>query len=278
MDWALVLASQGINALIDDGADGAGWGLVVMETDYPAAMKAIRLYRRENRHWRWRPTLPGSSMVFDWRVVFWVLLMAGFYWFSMVARPYFSVAGRMDNAAVLAGQWWRIFTAILLHANPAHLAANLSVGTILLGLAMGRFGAGIGLLATFLAGALGNLAGLLLYSPSHLGVGASGMVMGGLGMLAAQSLKQPRHDLIARKNILRSLAAGLLLFVFFGTDPHADIVAHLGGFIGGLLFGIILLRLPAAWRNTKTDLAALLGFAGLVMISSWLALHAPALH
>lgn len=54
MDWALVLASQGVNAIIDDGADGPGWGLIVDTADYPAAIRAIRLYRQENRHWRWR--------------------------------------------------------------------------------------------------------------------------------------------------------------------------------------------------------------------------------
>src|SRR5690242_20445444 len=129
MDWALVLASQGIDAFIDGGADGAGWGLVVSAADYPAAMRAIRLYRRENRHWRWRQPLRPHGLVFDWRVCFWGMLMAGFHWLSWKAGPGFQEAGRMDNAAVQAGDWWRIFSAVLLHADIGHLASNVAIGT-----------------------------------------------------------------------------------------------------------------------------------------------------
>src|SRR5271163_492436 len=77
MDWALVLASQGIEAVIEHDAEGTGWGLVVATTDHEAALRSIRLYRLENRHWHWRQPLAG--LIFDWRVFLWGLLMTGFY-------------------------------------------------------------------------------------------------------------------------------------------------------------------------------------------------------
>lgn len=271
MDWGLVLASQGISAIIDEGADGPGWGLVVAASDYPNAMEAIRLYRLENRHWRWRQPLPWRGVVFDWRVGFWGILMVMFYFLSQMSRPDFQAAGCMNNSAVLAGEWWRIFSAMLLHANVGHLAANVSLGMVLLGLAMGRFGTGMGLLAAFLAGAGGNVAGLLLYPASHLGVGASGMVMGGLGMLAAQSVQLVRSNSLSRANVLKGVLGGVMLFAFFGLSPDADVIAHLGGFVTGLLLGVVLLSTPAAWQNYKTDMAAAIGFIGLLVTTSWLA-------
>ncbi len=174
MDWALVLMSQGIEATIDDGADGTGWGLLVPTAEYPAAIQAIKLYRSENRHWRWRQPVPWLGFLFDWKVGLWSLLVIAFYTLSHTTRPEMQLAGCMDNSAVWAGQWWRIFTAMLLHADISHLASNVIFGTVLLGLTMGRYGSGLGLLASYLSGAAGNAAGLIAYPPSHLGVGASG--------------------------------------------------------------------------------------------------------
>ena len=270
MDWALVLASQGINAVIDRSEE-LGWGLVVAAADYPAAREAIRLYRRENRHWRWRQPLPWRGAAFDGRIIFWGVLLVAFHFLTQISRPDFSTAGRMDNAAVLAGEWWRIFTAMLLHANLAHLAANVSLGIVLLGLAMGRYGTGTGLLAAYLAGAGGNVAGLLLYPATHLGVGASGMVMGGLGMLAAQSVFWLRGHSPNRKHVIRGIFAGVLLFALFGLSPEADVIAHVGGFVTGLLLGGMLLSLPAGWLNPQTDRAAGLIFCALLILTSWLA-------
>jgi membrane associated rhomboid family serine protease len=266
MDWALVLASQGIQAIIDDTE---GWGLIVSTADYPTAVEHIRLYRLENRYWRWRHPI-GHGFVFDWSVVLWAVMLMAVFYLSRTIRPDWERMGCMDNSAVLSGEWWRLFTAILLHGSLAHLAANLTLGAVLLGLVMGRYGAGLGLLASYFAGAGGNLAGLMVYPNSHLGVGASGMVMGGLGLLAAQSLTSLRIQR-NRKFVLRSLIAGTLLFVLFGFSPEADVVAHVGGFVSGLVLGWLLIRFPFITRNRKLNIFAGLLLVVLVVTTSWLA-------
>jgi rhomboid protease GluP len=273
MDWGLVLLSQGIAATIDEDADGAGWGLLVSTAEYPAAMRALRLYRLENRHWHWRQPLSSSGFLFDWNACFWAALLIGFYFLSHTFRPEFQIAGRMDSSAVRAGEWWRLFTAILLHADIAHLVSNVSLGLVLLGLTMGRFGGGPGLLATYLAGAAGNVAGLLIYPNQHFGVGASGMVMGGLGMLAAQSVTLLRRNPISRKYVLRALMAGAMLFALFGLSPETDVVAHFFGFASGILFGAVLLRLPPRWLNAKIHWGAGLLLFSLAAITVWLAVN-----
>jgi membrane associated rhomboid family serine protease len=265
MDWALVLASQGIEAGIDD-ADG--WSLIVAATDYPAALKNIQLYRLENRYWRWRHPI-SQGFVFDWTIILWAVLLITIFYSSRTIRPDWERMGCMDNSAVMSGEWWRLFTAMLLHGSVAHLAANLTLGTLLLGLAMGRFGAGIGLLIAYFAGVGGNLAGLFIYSGTHLGVGASGMVMGGLGMLASQSLAFLRVQ-TKRRFGLRTLIAGLLLLTLFGFSPEADVVAHVGGFVSGLVLGWMLIRFPAMTQNRKLNVAAGLLLIMLVATTSWL--------
>ena len=271
MDWGLVLMSQGIAATIDDGADGGGWCLWVPTPEYPAALRAIRLYRWENRHWRWRQPLPWRGFHFDWKILLWALLLTVFHSVSFASGTAMEVAGCMDNRAVRLGEWWRIFSAMLLHANAAHLVSNISLGVVLLGLAMGRYGSGAGLLAAYLAGAAGNLAGLVLYPPSHRSLGASGMVMGGLGLLAVQSVPLLRRGVLGRKYVLRGLLAGLMLFVLLGLSPETDVVAHFGGFLAGLALGAVLVSLPKSWRNSTADTAAAIIFGGLLVVTSWLA-------
>jgi membrane associated rhomboid family serine protease len=271
LDWGLVLMSQGIAATMDDGADGTGWCLWVATADLPAALRALRLYQWENRHWHWRQPLPWRGFHFDWKIVLWALLLIIVHAISVTSVRDVALAGRMDSAAVRAGEWWRLFTAMLLHADVAHLVSNVSLGVVLLGLAMGRYGSGLGLLAAYLAGAAGNLAGLLVYPMPHYGVGASGMVMGGLGLLAAQSVTLLRHGSIGRMYVVRGILAGVMLFVLFGLSPETDVVAHFGGFVAGLALGGLLVCLPPRWQNPWTDTAAAIIFGGLLLATGWLA-------
>jgi membrane associated rhomboid family serine protease len=275
MDWGLVLMSQGIAPIIDEGAAGQGWGLLVPTTDYPAALRAIQLYRRENRHWRWHWLAPVQERgrPFDWRVSWWSLLLVALYLVSHAPGSNFQARGCMDNFAVRAGEWWRLFTAILLHADIAHLVSNVGFGTLLLGLTMGRFGAGLGLLTTYLAGAGGNLAALVIYPGPHLGVGASGMVMGGLGMLSAQFIGRLRRGAIGRRQVFRAGMAGVMLFALLGLNPETDVVAHLGGFATGLALGGLAAWCPPRWRNPQTDLAAACLFGGLLVFTGWRGFH-----
>ena len=97
--------------------------------------------------------------------------------------------------------------------------------------------------------------------------------MGGLGMLAIQSLKLFRQNPISRKYVLRAFMAGLMMFVLFGLNPETDAVAHFVGFVTGLLLGGILISLPRTWRSPEIDLAAGLILCGLVAVSGGLAFH-----
>ena len=186
MDWSLVLLSQGIEPVIEYAEDAAEWGLVVPAENYPSAQEAIRLYQVENRRWPWRRELFQPGLLFDWGSLAWVGLLVFFY--CTDARTDLRSAGIMDSTAASHGQWWRLFTAMWLHGDLAHLAGNAVIGFVLLGLTLASYGTGAGLLAAYLAGAGGNLVVWLVSPGPHLSLGASSMVMGALGLLAAQTL------------------------------------------------------------------------------------------
>jgi len=174
----------------------------------------------------------------------------------------------MNNALVAQGQWWRVFTAIFLHADIAHLVSNVVFGVIVLGLAMARFGAGLGLLGAFSAGAVGNILGYLFYNEAHRGLGASGMMMGALGLVTLHYLAFWRQHPRATRLALKAILAGAAIFLMFGVDPTSDVLAHLGGFVAGALIGGVLSfishdKAPPKWLNAM----ALITFIGLAILS-----------
>jgi rhomboid protease GluP len=271
MDWSLVLLSQGIEPTIDYAEEGAGWGLLVEPQDYDRALAAIHQYRLENRSWPWQQQVFEAGVLFDWGSLAWVLLVCVFFWLTP-SQSELRSAGEMDSFAVARGQWWRLFTAVWLHADLGHLAGNATIGVVLLGLSMGRYGTGIGLLAAYLAGAGGNvLAGLLSAGP-HRSLGASGMVMGCLGLLAVQSLALWKQAPQAARLLLSGVCGGLMLFLLLGLAPGSDILAHFGGFLSGLVLGALLSWRPQLAQKPKLNFLAGLLFVLLALWPWWLAL------
>ena len=217
----------------------------------------------------WRREIPGAGILFDWGSLAWVFLLILFFWLNPLAD--FQAAGFMDGSAVAQGQWWRLFTAIWLHADLGHLAANASIGLVLLGLAMARYGTGAGLLAAYLTGAGGNLLAWLLSSEPHHSLGASGMVLGSLGLLAVQSFSLWRQTPRAAKYIVSGIVGGVMLFVLLGLAPGTDVLAHFGGFATGLLLGSLMALIPGLAQKAGTNLVCGLLFALLVIVPWWLA-------
>jgi membrane associated rhomboid family serine protease len=201
--------------------------------------------------------------------------MAAFYYWSAVKFPGIRDLGILDSEKVLHGQWWRLGAAITLHENMPHLMANVTIGFILMGLAMARYGAGIGLLAAYLSGVAGNLASLLIYSQPHQSLGASGMVMGALGLVSVQSFSFWRSYRFGRRFMIRAFASGAMILALIGFSPGSDFPAHVGGFIAGAIFGCLLGVAPQRWQRGPANMAALLALAAMIWTTWQLALRAP---
>ena len=139
------------------------------------------------------------------------------------------------------GEWWRVFTALFLHANWLHLGMN-SLAIWIFGSAvekvMGRWRL---LLVFFLAGAAGNVlsASLARYD---VAVGASAGIFGVVGAfgVAAYRLDAPMY-LALRRRLLMLLALMVAAdFTIGGLEPQVDNLAHVGGFFAGILLALAL--------------------------------------
>src|SRR5438094_4344099 len=238
MDWSLVLLSQGIESVVAQSE--SGWTLLVEPQDHARALAALRQYQLENRGWHWRQKMSWPQVTFHWGAVAWCLLLALFHWLNHVSGSHLKSVGVMEGSAVVSGAWWRLFTATMLHFDLAHLMANLAIGFPVFGLAMGRYGPACALLAACLAGVGGNVAGLMFHTHAYHGLGASGTVMGGLGLLTVQSFSLRLRNPMAARSIIGGLFAGFMVFTLLGLDPASDVIAHLGGFVCGLVLGAAL--------------------------------------
>ncbi len=274
LDWSLVLSSQEIACVVERDANGSGWLLLVDAGNRDRALAILRQYRLENRGWGWRQDLPWSGITFHWGVLGWVLTLCMFYYFANNGHYPLNLWGQLDSKLVKSGQWWRLITAECLHADLGHLSANMTTGCIFLGLAMARFGVGWALLATCLAGALGNVLGVIAYLKPYTSVGASGVVMAALGMVAVHSATLFRKNPRAFRILMSGVLSGVMLFILLGLSPDSDVLAHLGGFLGGIFLGLVLAFFPESWLHSKLANYILLGcLSGLL----WFAWHSAVL-
>src|SRR5580700_2041211 len=150
--------------------------------------------------------------------------------------------GVLDAQLVQAGQWWRAWTALTLHLDGPHLAANLAAGTWFGYLAGRQMGSGTAWLLATTGAAIANLLEGLCGPPEHRAVGASTCVFSALGMMSAYSWRE-RFALPQRwARRWGPLVAGVILLGWTGSggegsEVDVDVVAHLGGFVAGALLG-----------------------------------------
>ncbi len=94
--------------------------------------------------------------------------------------------------------------------------------------------------------------------------------MGCLGILTARSFF--RRTPYSGKYFIAGLAAGLMLFVLLGLSPGTFIQAHVGGFVTGLLLGLLASLFPNSSRNTLFNVSCGFLFTLLALLPWWLAL------
>lgn len=205
-------------------------------------------------------------------------------WPELGSYPqYWHSVGAGDAARMLGGQWWRMFTALTLHADPAHAASNAVIGGAFLVLLSRRIGSGAAWLLAILAGGVGNVLNVWAQGPAHLSVGFSTAVFGAAGALAGLkavsgegALTGPQASGQAgTRGWLLPLAAGLALLASLGTaGENTDIGAHFFGLVaGGLLAlpaGLLAVRHGYPNEDWGGRLNQLFGIlAGLLLVGAW---------
>ena len=135
------------------------------------------------------------------------------------------------NQAVADGEWWRLLTAGLVHADFIHLGINM-YALYLLAPTLERSILGErGLVATYVASiAAGGAFAFLFLDPTTTAVGASGGISGLVGVFVAFALARRIEPLLRQLLFVIAINVALPFLI-----PNIAWQAHVGGFLAGLL-------------------------------------------
>jgi membrane associated rhomboid family serine protease len=164
------------------------------------------------------------------------------------------------TSGVAHGEWWRLFTAMFLHASFFHLAVNMYslyfVGSIMEQV-IGRWR----FLLLYLASGLAGSAGALVLSPLTPTVGASGAIFGVLGGLFV--LERRRH--IATGGQVAGLIV-LNLVITFAFSSSISVGGHVGGLIAGMVLMLALLQFR---RSALSSVASVLAMSFVAVVVAY---------
>jgi len=188
-------------------------------------------------------------------LVFLVMALKGVSLLAPTSDQLMFFGANHAGLVLIYGEWWRIVTAMFVHVGIIHLATNMWCLWNLGFLAEPMLGSA-GLLAAYiLSGAAGNLLSTCInwlhpiregaggtFFP--VGAGASGAVFGIAGvliiLLKSPRLPVPPQELSKlRKSVIYFAAINFIIGIGSmapGFGVKIDNMAHLGGFICGLLF------------------------------------------
>lgn len=144
----------------------------------------------------------------------------------------------MSQAALENGEYYRFLSCMFLHGGWLHLASN-SIYLYYFGICAERLlGAARFLLLYLVSGICGSLCSLLL-GAGGLSIGASGAIYGLLGAMLLLTKKCGAMYTGMSYTTMLLLAISAICLGFF--EPNVDNLAHIGGFLGGILvFGLLL--------------------------------------
>lgn len=235
--WSLVLSAVAIPHFIGSPQDN--YSIWVAADQLHAAEHQIFLYEQENRPLQVSPERYQDKAHFNPPTL---LIMALFVLFFYKTGPWQDQSlwfsqGAVNRQAILAGnEWWRLVTALTLHADVVHLAGNVILGGGIIHLLCKVLGAGLGWALIFMAGISGNFLNVVFHRSQHLSVGFSTAVFGAVGLCCGLEIIRRRRW----QGALLALGGGLGLLAMLGTGgERVDLGAHLWGFAVGVVLGVI---------------------------------------
>jgi membrane associated rhomboid family serine protease len=168
---------------------------------------------------------------------------------------------------VAHGDWWRLVTAMFLHASVIHIGFNM-FALYFIGTPVEQYLGKARYLGLYLVSGLAGSAGGLLQSPHTPILGASGAIFGILGAL-----------LILEWQVTGRLAGNAMTWIVINLAISFAIPnISWGGHVGGLIGGILITLAYAEWRRGRAqygnlDIAGILGLfivaAGSVALAYW---------
>jgi membrane associated rhomboid family serine protease len=138
---------------------------------------------------------------------------------------------------VFAGQWWRIFTVALTHANWLHLGVNMLAFFQLGNSVEHYYGRARYLVLLFVSLVTSSLIAIWLLPASQVCVGASGMIYGLFGVMLVTGKRMG----VDYRELLGWIILNLIITF---AIPGIAWQAHIGGLVGGVVIALVLQAIP----------------------------------
>ncbi|MFQ5617136.1 MAG: rhomboid family intramembrane serine protease, partial [Anaerolineales bacterium] len=179
------------------------------------------------------------------------------------------------NERIAAGEFWRLFTPMLLHGGLLHIGFNMYALNIIGPELERHFGHGRFLALYVLGGFAGNVASLAFSAAPSLGASTAIFgLFGAQGVFLYQNRELFGAQARAAINRIIYLAA---INLFIGLSPGIDNWGHVGGLAGGVIFTLFagpLLELEGVYpafsitdrREPGSVILAALGIGGIFTI------------
>jgi len=271
-DRSFMLTAVGIAALMTQAEEG--YLVLVDAAQVARAHVELARYARESQPAPPPPPPPAlhaGAVPATLAALVVLFAVAGFATHFWLGHDWYA-AGVLDGAEVRKGAWWRGVTALTLHTDAAHLAANSGFGFVFCGACAALYGPGRGWLLVLASAVAANLAEAAWMPAGMSSLGASTAVFAALGLVTARG-RSAAHGRGIVRGLYGALVAGVLLLALLGTgDAHTDVLGHALGFAFGLASGLALRR--ATLKDRIVD--RLCGFAACatIVIGWWCALSA----
>ena len=151
--------------------------------------------------------------------------------------------GAMITEVVLRdGQYYRLFTAMFLHADPQHLINNMLMLALGGAIVEHYTGHAFYFFLYMLSGLFGNMISMAYEIQNRLSwvsVGASGAIMGLVGFVVVWILVNRKTFIRSRNLMIRLALLGVFVIEACFFQKGANTAAHTGGFLTGAVLGVI---------------------------------------
>jgi len=170
--------------------------------------------------------------------------------------------GALFPPVVATGQYWRLLSAMFLHAGLLHIGFNAYALWLFGNVAEQMFGRARFLLIFFVTGLLASVTSYAFGPLRALGVGASGAIFGVFGAFIAYNYRR-RHLAMAAANLRNAVMLIVLNAALAFAIQGIDWRAHLGGLVSGVVAGYVAEGFGSARQRA---VVRIVGFGALIAL------------
>lgn len=170
---------------------------------------------------------------------------------TTVATDLYEKGALVTAMVIEKGQFYRLFTAMFLHADTQHLMNNMLMLALAGAIVENYTGHLFFIFMYLMSGLAGNMISMayeIRNSLDWFSLGASGAIMGLVGFVVIWIVINRKNFITNRNVLLRLILLGAFVVQACFFQKGANTAAHLGGFLSGLVLGIINIVL---FKNNK---------------------------